>query len=324
MKTRQIKSLLFSLAGVMTVGSLYAEVKAPKISGFLDAQYQYKKKAIDPGFILNDGALYFSAEFDSVKGMIDLPFKGAVGENSSFDFAKGKAQAYLTWTAMEGLEISAGQFDTIFGFELNDSKDLTFTAPGAVSDYLLPVTHLGGMFAYSSDGLSLKALISNSGNKSQLYNTGPNPKSEFPEVGAQLGYSTDMLRASVGMLHHQQKGSPGASNFYSVLLGATFDPITVDAELDAKKIGSTAVGYGGLLNAVAKASDELSVGARFEWLRKVPVAGYEVINATFGPQYAFNENLKFKGDYTWTGVKPLKGDKRQNEQSVNAAALFMF
>jgi hypothetical protein len=316
----------FLAAAAITLSpALFAENAAPKISGFLDAQYQYRKKAIDPGFVLNDGALYLLGEYGAIKGLLDFPFAGAVGEDSSFTFAKEKAQAYLTWTATEKWDFTVGQFDTVFGFEANDSKDLQFTTPGILFENLLPTTHLGGMMEFTMSDITIKALVSNANNKSRMFNgTEATASSEYPEFGAQAGYADEMFHVSAGMLHHQQKGPAGASNLYQVMAGVALDPITVEAEFDVKKVGSSDAGMGGLLNVVFSATEELSLAARAEFIRKVPEGAYEVMNGTFGPQYALSENLTFKADYSFNAAKEEKAEKRVKEHSFNAGALLMF
>jgi hypothetical protein len=306
-----------------------AETTAPLISGFIDAQYQYKKKDIDPGFVLNDAAIYLSGEFENVKGLIDLPFSGALGEDSSFEFAKGKAQAYLTVTASEGLEITAGQFDAIHGFEAPDGNELVFNLPGEVGGNFLPVSHLGLMISYAIADFSFTALVANSNNKTNLHRTdlttSPETKlSENPEFGGQVGFDNESFRASAGILHHQIKGSRGAQNLYSLLAGISFDPVHFDIEADAKKIGSSDLGYGVMAHLLVQATAELSAAARGEWIRKVPNGDYEILTATFGPQYKMNEHVKFKVDYTWAAFKTTQDSKRENEHSANAGAVFIF
>ncbi len=61
----------------------------PEIHGYFDTQYQWLKKSKSPGFLIYDGALYASKNFDSLEFMIDLPFswKG-LSADLEFDLRK--------------------------------------------------------------------------------------------------------------------------------------------------------------------------------------------------------------------------------------------
>lgn len=174
-----------------------ADSKAVNLGGFVDAQGHWKKDGGSEGFSLYDAALYISKEFGNGKVMVDLPFKyaGTAGAND-FSIATGKAQAYLSYSCMDGMiTTTAGQFDAIFGFEAADSADAFFARTsflGTASD--IPAVHTGLMLSVKpkmnmNGNLGVNALVSNAQDRGQK-------EGEHFQFGGQFTFDNDMWRAN--------------------------------------------------------------------------------------------------------------------------------
>lgn len=319
----------------------------PEFHGFFDTQYQYRKNSKSPGFQIYDGALYVSKSFDKLEFSVDLPFswRGMTTQTSyedtnsdgnldtavesetntnDFKFASSKAQAYAKYTFDNGVYIQGGQFDTIYGFELNDSKDLALTTPGAVFNAALPVTHLGVLAGYSLDiningrdlgTFGVKGLVSNPQNQGS--SNGSNL-----EFGGQLTFANDSIRFAAGYLGWNQDGPAGMYSLYDVVAGFTWERITFDAEFDMKKVGAADAGLALMAHAVISVTDPLSLAARGEWIKKM--GNHSLYQGTFGPQYKVNDNLKMKADYTFTRTQEVSGGTKDDTHSVNAGFIFQF
>jgi hypothetical protein len=288
-----------------------------KINGFADGQLEYTKEQASRGFFLNDAALYVTAGGEKVSLFVDLPFSGGTA-NNDFSVGTGKAQAYVTLKPANGFEFSMGQFDTIYGLELNDTKDVVFTSQGLVFAAALPTTHQGAMVAYSTQGVTVKALVSNPNNQGILNDNNP-------EYGAQVSYAHgDQFNLALGYLAHNQRGAAGTDTLVNFVAGANFGMINVGAEVDYNKVGDADAAYGYLGQIVAEANQELSFGVRGEWLKRF--TNYQAMQFTFGPQFkpADYDGLTVKADYTWTSTEATKGATKDKEHTVALAAVYAF
>lgn len=120
-----------------------------KFSGYFDFRYTSFSAPNNPnvshttaesGFGLEDGAIYMNYEKEKVSVFADLAFRRAKdvdvnpaagtpnqSSNANFVFGNDRSQLYLKYRVSEQLVVDIGQFDTIFGVELNDSKDRIFS-----------------------------------------------------------------------------------------------------------------------------------------------------------------------------------------------------
>jgi hypothetical protein len=305
----------------------------PKVGAFLDFQYQYKKETKSPGFVLQDGALYISKESNNWGIFLDLPFAwGGDASNNNFKFATEKAQAYVTVSAPYGLGLSVGQFDTIFGFELNDTKDIAFTKPGIVFNAALPVTHTGALVTYTYEieqfnqtrnlgAFTVKGLLSNPRNQGST-------DGENLEFGGSLGFSNELVRFNLGYLAANFDGPVGTSQLFDFLAGFTYGTVNIDFEYDIKRyvgadkttFGST--GHAVMAHIVAGITEELGLGVRGEIVSKM--LNHHAVQLTFGPHYHFNENFTVRSDYTWNRTEASKGDDKVTAHEVNASLVAKF
>ncbi len=296
--------------------SIAAEVvDAITVSSFFDFRHsQFRKEgATRPeeneksGYLLEDGAVYFKFKKDKLEALVDLPFHRDAGtgtDNANFQFAATKAQAYGTYEILESLKFTFGQFDTIYGFELNDSKDRLFGNAGLVYAQTLPIVHSGAMLQFSHSGFVAKLLSANPADRDSL---GSTTNDQNLESGIALGYSYEMVRGQVGHLTRAQNGldDEGAQrSLTDILLGVTLGPVDLDAQysivknpqkntLTASTTDSEKAGSGLMFIAAYKPLDSLKVAARYEMLENDPGGtGYYKAQSLSGVlHYLVHENL---------------------------------
>lgn len=185
------------------------------------------------GFLVEDAALYLSYTNQKLEGMIDIPFsRNGTTDSDSVDlgFAKAKAQLWMRYAITDSLKITLGQFDTFFGFELNDSKDRVF-GNGGLMFGMNPVVHSGAYLEYAWNGVVLRAMSANPADRETL---GTGDGAHY-ETGASVGWSNSMARFQLGYLTREMKDLatvPGDSrrNYMNAVAGVTYGPVSVDVE----------------------------------------------------------------------------------------------
>jgi hypothetical protein len=312
-----VVGLLGSAIGLTAARDARAGGDALKVSGFVDAQYQ--SAGIDSSFVVQDSALYFSKTMSSGEVMLDLPLSSARNaDNPHFSVGLGKAQAYLGYKYESGLSWKIGQFDTPFGFELNDTKDITFSTQGLVYG-VIPVVHTGLLVGYSlSDSVGIKLLAANHHDLGTMAGL-------TPDWGGQLTANVGSIRSSAGLLVTDKNS--GEEFLIDLLLGTTLGDLALDGWVDIKKVnnkaGTTTLGTGYFLQAIYGLSDKLSAGVRGELTKNIGVND-TVTQLTVGPQYALTKELKFRADYSIKGAQVLAGGTTATSHSANIGAVYSF
>lgn len=281
---------------LLTGFNVYAD-EPLKVSGFVDAQFQFPHGTANgtmteaPNtFLINQGALYLSKKASSAEFFLDIPFfattnsvttsvsgtsyTGTISGSSTNDFAVGwrQGQAYVKQTYGFGLSWTLGQFDTIYGFELNDTKDVEFASQGIVFA-MMPVTHTGLLLQHSFGDIQLSLLASNT------KGMGAQPSKAPGEMGLRVGWSKDGMGLGAGVLMNGFEGTYAFGDLISEQLidvtgGATFGSFRVDLAVDMvsaykgmKKISATEdakARTGMLLQLGYKLSDKDNVALRYE------------------------------------------------------------
>jgi hypothetical protein len=334
------------------------EVKAPvasssiQVSGFIDAQFQSTSRHTfngtsnqnSRGFSIHDGALYVSKTIGSGEAKLDVPFSlrdkggssvgsgtdstGATvsvtnGNSVNFDIATVRAQAYISQKYENGLRWKIGQFDTSYGFEVNDTADVTFTRQGYVYNYTDPFVHTGLQAGYDFTSTFGVNLLAANRKDSGLQ------RDDRLQYGLQL-VSTASFRWSLGALY--QKALNGLDDIYAdVTVGKTFGDFAVDAEMSLNNNEVTAKAtpntYGYLLNLVYSFSPRWSLGTRAEYLKNATIAGVfnEKTYLVFaGPQLVLNEALRLKIDYMFDQKKANSGSANEKTHGVQLAVVHRF
>lgn len=281
----------------------------------------------ESGFTLQDGAIYVGYQKDKLSFVLDVPFRrqenrdlgvttapNASNSNNAI-FGADKFQLYAKYKINDEADVVIGQFDTIFGVEVNDSKDRYFEKTGLVYDSILPVTHAGAMFEYTKSGAYFKGFAADPNNKGSLGTSTGNQGDTNYEYGGAVGYSNDNVRGQVGgMTRPVNKAdleNGGKRNLLDVTAGATWKSFSIDFEYanlsdDSKNtltsLNSTDVekaGTGFLALASYQITEPLSVGARYEQTSNDPSQqSWKAVQAVAGGiHYRFNPSLEVRAEY---------------------------
>lgn len=331
MKIRRFLISLLVVAGLTPAGAALAEGMPFKINGFADGQFHWDSSGgtNNNGFSLHDGAIYLSAEVSGAKLMVDLPFNSNSDTSNFMHTMFAKAQAYVGYKYDFGFWWQLGQWDTIYGFEANDTKDITFSRHGSIYNEVTPATHTGLLIGYNfTDTVGFKALIANGSSTAVAAleydgesSTGLSGGRNF-QYGGQLFFNGDMLHAAVGYLY--EKKSNDTNGLLDVTLGADLGDIDVDGEFVYKQIpnvSDSGIGFG-LEGVYHTMDDDLGLGLRFDWLSKF--TNDSEIEITAGPQYKLTKNLTGKFDYTFGSVKAVSGGTSETTHAINVSALYAF
>lgn len=331
-----------------------------KITGFFDFRFtdltvkdnpNTVKPHAESGFGLDDGAVYLNYENNKVSAVVDLPFRRAKeldvsstaitpqqSTNGNFFLGGDKAQAYIKYKVNPELNLYLGQFDTLYGVELNDSKDRTFAKTGIVYDYTLPVTHSGAMLEYMKDGVTYKLFAANPNNKGSFGTS--TTGDENTEYGAAINYSNEKYRLQVGHMQRsilKADGSDyGTRSLTDITFGATLEKLSADFEYamisdDSKNTITTTntdkekngTGAFGLINY--KLSDENNLGLRYEVVKDDP-AGLslkEIQSSGVSLSHRLQSDLTLKLEATTTHFENYTNQKWHDTRSL-ISALFVF
>jgi hypothetical protein len=270
------------------------EAQKIKVSAFVDVRHTtFKsddstiKEDENSGYLLEDGAVYFSYADGPLSAFIDLPFYrngDSTTDSADISFAKLKAQFYAKYEIAKNFNIVFGQFDTIYGVELNDSKDRVFGHAGLVYAQTLPVVHSGAYLEYLHSGFTFKLLSANPSDRDAL---GSNAADSSHEYGATVAYSNSNLRGQIGYLTRERDNLAGKSanrTLTDVLLGTTLGKFNLDLQYsivsDPSKNTLTAAatdeeddGYGAMALASYQVTEKSKIGLRYEILKDDPIGG---------------------------------------------------
>ncbi|MBX7231373.1 MAG: porin [Bdellovibrionales bacterium] len=321
-----------------------------KFGGFADLRYSNFNAKDNPsegttskddtGFILEDGAFYGTYNKENVSVFLDVAFRrkkkldydtSATQRNisSTSDFALGvdKSQLYLKYKLGSHFSVDFGQFDTIYGVELNDSKDRIFGKTGIVYDYTLPVTHTGVMAEYTQAGYFAKTFLANPNNRGSL-GSGDGRM----EYGAVVGYGNDFIHGQVGYmartLTNAAETGVSTRSLFDVIVGTTLGSFALDLEFnqvrDPHKNTLTSLdstdredaGQGMLALASYKFSEDFLMGVRYESVKNDPgVVSLSKMDSYGGSlHYKLSSDLELRSEYisyrgknvsdvTWTDTR---------------------
>jgi hypothetical protein len=320
-KSASIVSVVFAL--VLTMGiSANAEMK---VNGFVDAQYGWDNDGKPLGFTLNDGAVYLNASGDMAYAMVDLAFSGGNSTTSAaFTFASGKSQAYVGKKYDMGLSWQLGQWDTIWGLEGNDTKDLFFAKQGRIYSSITPFVHMGALLGYKfTEMLSLNVIVADAQDtsigQSQTGNTGTNYN-----YAGQLMYKGDGFWFKGGY-SFQTAGAD--TSLIDVSLGLKAGSLDVSAGFDMADVGATDNEMGFIGNFLYTASDTLGYGLRFEYVSKLDVGTNPAdtgIYLTGGLNHKATKDLTGKLNYTFSSITAVTGGTSTTGHAIDLAAVYSF
>lgn len=344
MKVSSRRGLALGAMAALLITSTFAQAETTVADGKLTfsgyADMRYTNVTIEDnaaelgnpqsGFGIEDGAFYSTFSKDKLKLVLDVPFRrfkkgddsgsGANANESNTNkilFGGDKTQIYAQWAFNENFSLSMGQWDTIFGVEVNDSKDRTFMKTGIVYDNMIPVTHTGVMGAYSMNGITARLFAANQSDHGSYGDD--TSTAQNGEYGASLGWANDMWHAQFGYTSRsvvkQQTTIDNSKHddrtMMDLIVGMNMNNLAVDIEYTTIKDPSKQVltaatddseddGTGLLALVTYKMNDDLSLGVRYEMIDNDPGKDNTYKEATaYGVAVHYNmaANMQFRAEY---------------------------
>ena len=332
-----------------------------KVSGFFDFRFSNDSSTGNPtntyphassGFGLEDGAFYLTYEKDKLSVYADIAFRRAKdidtntsatvpnqSSNANLSIGSDKSQLYAKYRVTENLAVDVGQFDTIYGVELNDSKDRFFGRSGLTYNMMLPVTHAGAMIEYSTQGAYAKFLAVNPNGKGS-YGTSAT-SDDNTEYGGAIGYANSTIRGQIGYLTRpiskaDQSGFAGR-NLIDSTAGLTLGRFSLDLGFsivndpskntltpsDSSDLEKASIGY--LAIGTYKLGDLWSIGVRYENVKNDPAATSTISaqDITTGAHYRLSSELEIRSEiglYNFENATSIKW----NETRFNLATVINF
>lgn len=259
--------------------------------------------------------------------------------NPDFSFGSEKAQLYLEHSPSESWTWKVGQFDTIFGVELNDSKDRIFGKTGLVYDVTLPVVHMGFLSEFKVGSLVLKALAANPNNKgSNGISTQGEDRTEY---GLAVASSSDLWRFQLGglsrPLHRASGDGTGARTLIDLTAGLTWKGLNLDLEhtlvSDPSKNTLTPAnssdlersGSGSFALLSAPLTEKSLLGFRYERIENDPGATElkEAVSTGLHARSEIEENCDLRAEALQIRRETLAGEK-WTETRFSLSVLFEF
>lgn len=338
-----------------------------KVSGYVDVRLSTytinNDTATDKGnppsgWGLEDGAVYVNYDKGKLSLVMDVPFRRAktgdpaaspvaASNSSQVAFGYDKAQFYGKYRFNDVFNMTLGQFDTIFGVELNDSKDRLFNKTGIVYDVMLPVTHTGLMLETAFSGFSWKVFSANPNNKGSLGDNTHDGENAY-EYGTSFGWSNDFLHAQIGGMTRPVFNAAGDKYenrvLSDVLFGGTVGNFAYDFEVaslaDPSKNTLTPTdsadkedaGTAALFLGSYKVTENVVAALRVEQLKNDPgtsavvatstgVKNMDAVGVAF--HYKFDPQAEARVEYT--SYKDFNFDETTGTRSrFNAGVLFFF
>lgn len=283
---------------------------------FLDAEVGIVNKEWYPtrGFTLNDAAIYLSKDFGrGLSAMVDLPFasvpmavNGGTPSSTSIAFGQAKAQAYAQWMGTN-FTAKLGQYDTMFGYEKNDSRDRFFANAGLVKSLIVPDTHVGLLGGYLAGPLSIRAQIADPSDIATM-------AQQNPEVGVQVRYDGPVF-GQVGASYGDQKSNGLSNVLIDAAVGLRLDRLTGAVYFDDRKyagVDKHADGFG--VQGAYALQPDLGVGARLEYVTDpntaviLPGTVKNEFALAVGPSWKWLPDLTLRGDLDVGTISPYNGD----------------
>lgn len=296
--------LFLSVLFILTAGG-FSNANT-KVNGFVDAQFRWAENDnANSGYRINDAALILTHTKGKASLTIDLPFGMSSNTNNNFNVAQDKAQAFITINH-SGSQFTMGQFDTIYGFEANDSKDVFFNSAGVLANGVLRTTHTGIMASRDwSSMISTKLLVANSKNR------GANGPGQSPEYGLQVGLNFGAMYANLGYLTFARDNDT-EHKFAELMAGGKFGDWKVDFEYDMiedtanKNNADLDKGSNLLLNIRHDCHEKFNTAFRYVMTDKMANA-YSQTNMTLGINYFIEDTTTLKFDIGQSETEATKG-----------------
>jgi hypothetical protein len=320
--------LQYGILGMVLVsGGAYAHnhteevAEGIQVGGYVDARYTWasgdKEVATSASmFSLPEGALYVGKRVGATRVFVDASFNG--GANV------GISQAFVTNSTDAGLSWKAGIFDTIYGWQPNDSGHYWLSTAGLLSEGIV-ATHRGLLLGYNfSDMLALHVLVDS--NQAAANADRPNPamgNMDSPNFGVKLESKMDAF--DLGLGYYMSKTGPDADSDWAldVVAGTKFADYDFKAIFVMNKDSAadfSGMGFGAQLGGMF--TDSISGAARVEWSKYAEDA--TALALSVGPQFHLEKGFVVKADFTMMTLGGDANDGQDAMNSINLAAVYSF
>jgi hypothetical protein len=329
------------------------------VGGYVDAQYNYATIKNSGGtsgtagekmantFRFSEAALTASKKVGGAEGVLDIAVhgpsrsytKGFVSSttDTAWDIGQTGSQAYVAMNYDNGFMWRLGQFDSLFGYEANDSADQRYAMAGSIAAHM-PVTQVGFHGKYEfSDMLTVHVAVANPSDLGYMYNGNL-------QYGIKLNTKFDAIKFNIGSVFMTGDSySTGAKEQLGYLVD--WDLSSKMASVDwalygffsKNDIKNAKLDYGVGLDLGYAVTEMVDAGLRVEFdkdgqdngttntITALATDDDQTIQVTVGPQFHLTDNLTAKLDYTF---KKLAYDastaKDEQGHYVNLAAVYKF
>lgn len=303
-------TLIIAMA-LIGVTEIYAETKA---GGFVDAQFQWNKDDTTKAFAVADGSLMLSHEMGTCTAMIDVPFNDVGATNGSFVGFADKFQAYVTHKYDMGIGWKLGQFDTMYGLEANDTKDLAMATKGIVGSNVIPVVHTGASIDMNAGPAKLNVMVANPADKGAT--------STPMDLGVQANVNMGSMGLKVGGLFNRVSGNMGY--LIDAVANMPMGSLDLGVEFAIKKTAGATDSQMGIVGLVGFGlTDTIGLDARFSFVSNgsIKVAGTNTpidsaMEISAGPHFIMSKNMRCKVHYTIMSNTPTSGSARSTHSAV--------
>lgn len=185
----------------LLVGLLFAINNAhsvePKINwgGYVDTQYSMTRNqgaSLSDTFVLNNGALQMTGTIGGMEAVLDIAVNGNLAGVNTLTLGANNSQAYGQYS-FGNAWIRAGHFDSLYGFEVNDTNQLQLSRQGIVFLNTVPFVHTGVAFGYKiSPDWETILLVANPADSGLM-------NGAAPEVGFRLAGKVGTTRTSAAL-----------------------------------------------------------------------------------------------------------------------------
>ncbi|MCB0392435.1 MAG: outer membrane beta-barrel protein [Bdellovibrionales bacterium] len=300
--------------------------------GFVDLRYQEGDlNSYSNGFLFHDGAVQILGEFKNNYSLyldISLGWQKEVDSNNdgvpdnfenTWGVAKDRAQAFLMHKNSI-FKIILGQFDSPFGFENNDSRDLFFAKHGLMFRLYTPTTHLGVKAeAKIIESIEFHVIASNPQGQGSY-------AGESPEYGVQILFrSGDFYLLPGYYTRREQNESYSLWNFYAGLNTKVYNLHLEFNSYTEPQLKKSSMGY--MLLGAVRISDWWTLATRLELADRLQTKTStfleSIYQTSFSLHYHINESLKVLTDITSvTNLLSNDVEKTEREYTLSFQQIF--
>jgi hypothetical protein len=288
------KNWKFALLGSVLLSGATFAADGITVGGYASAGWMWVKNSANT-FFVGDGAVYLGKKMGQTEVAIDLDFVSAGSTTSpAFGVGLAQSQAWVSQKYDNGFMWRLGQFDSLYGYEANDTADIMFANHGMLKGST-GLTHTGLHLGYDvSDMMGVHFLLANPLNTGAMASGAGNP-----DIGLKVATKFDQFTGSVGLLA-QRTVNLSTGYLVDVIVGAEMDKLAVDLEgIFNKPSGGGTNGLGFGLQAGYGVTDTINAGARFEFTK---TGATKTMEFTVGPQFWHNKDFSCRFDYTLNKV----------------------